>query len=81
MFTAEELEEMRKADAEIEENFVLTAADCREQDAFDKNVREMSMPNKERANKERKKAYDKAWYEANKERQKAYANERYEGPV
>lgn len=72
MWTPEELEEMRRADAEIEEGFCLTNADLDFARAMDREAYHWSKDNRERMIAAQK----KAWYEANREKvaaqQKAY---------
>ena len=86
-FTPEELEEMRRADAEINRNFRLTNDDLRRSRQLDRDAALEAKDNKGRqtaaqkkawyeANREKVSAQKKAWYEANREKvsaqQKAY---------
>ena len=71
-FTPEELEEMEKADQEIEESFVLTNEEIAMAREYDKRAKYKAMT----GDKQKVAAYQKAWYEANREKvaahQKAY---------
>lgn len=71
-FTAEELEEMRRADEEIEANFRLTNEDIRRSRELDENAKFDRKSNKQQKIAENKRAY----YEANREKiaenQRAY---------
>ncbi len=67
-FTAEELAEMARADAEIEESFRLTAEDLVLQRALDRAAALEQMPPEKRARAARQKAY----YEAHREKVAAY---------
>ena len=63
-FTAEELEEMRRADEEIEANFRLTNEDIRRSRELDKNAKFARKSNKQQKIAENQRAY----YEANREK-------------
>ena len=86
-FTPEELEEMEKADQEIEESFVLTNEEIAMAREYDKRAKYEAMTGDKQkiaaqqkayreANREKVAAQKKAWYEANREKvaaqQKAY---------
>lgn len=60
-FTPEELEEMEKADQEIEESFVLTNEEIAMAREYDKRAKYEAMT----GDKQKVAAYQKAWYEAN----------------
>lgn len=62
-WTAEELEEMRRADEEIEAEFRLTADDLRRQRADDRAAKLAALPNDKKAIAE----YRRAYYEQNRE--------------
>ena len=64
MFTKEELEEMAKADAEIEEEFVMTQEEIEASRRRDRDVKLDRMDNRER----KITAGQKAYYEANREK-------------
>ena len=71
IFTSEELEELRRADAGIEESYRLTNEDIQ---ASRKRDREALLSRKD--NRERKIAAQKAaYYEANREKYNAYMRE------
>ena len=63
-FTPEELEEMEKADQEIEESFVLTNEEIAMAREYDKRAKYEAMT----GDKQKVAAYQKAWYEANREK-------------
>lgn len=63
-FTPEELEEMEKADQEIEESFVLTNEEIAMAREYDKRA-------KYEANREKVAAYQKAYREANQKGREA----------
>ena len=71
-FTPEELAEMARADAEIEESFCMTADDLRVSREIDREARMSDMDNAKRRIAEQQRAY----YEANRdkiaEQQRAY---------
>ena len=72
LFTPEELEELRRADAELDEEFVQTQEEIVASRNRDKSVRFDRMNNKEKKIAENQRAY----YEANREKiaenQRAY---------
>ena len=72
IFTAAELEELRRADAEIDAEFVQTAEEIAESRARDRDARLAALPDAKRKRAERQRAY----YEANRdkvaERKRAY---------
>lgn len=75
-FTAEELEEMRRADEEIERDFRLTREDLERERAFSREIRlERMLPEKRKAAE-----YQRSYYEANRdaiaEKQKFIADAR-----
>ena len=86
MFTPEELEELRRADAEIDENFRLTNEEIQ---ASRKRDRESVVDRKDRrgkkiadyqaayreANKEKIAAQKAAWFQKNREKWNAYQRE------
>lgn len=86
MFTPEELEELRRADAEIDENFRLTNEEIQ---ASRKRDREAVVDRKDRrgkkiaaqqaayyeANKEKIAAKQAAWFQKNREKWNAYQRE------
>ena len=86
MFTPEELEELRRADAEIDENFRLTNE---EMQAIRKRDREAVVDRKDHrgkkiaaqqaayyeANKEKIAAQQAAWFQKNREKWNAYQRE------
>ena len=86
IFTPEELEELRRADAEIEAGFVMTPEERREIKQRDKKKRMVSEAARLRsierskayywANREKVLAQQKARYEANREELRAYHRER-----
>lgn len=92
IFTPEELEELRRADAEIDAGFVITQKERREIKRRDRQVRKMYNPRQRsaetrRRDAERSNAYywahreeilakQKARYEANREELQAYYRER-----
>ena len=78
-FTPEELEEMEKADQEIEESFVLTNEEIAMAREYDKRAKYEAMTGDKQkvaayqkayreANREKVAARNKAWYEANREK-------------
>lgn len=78
-FTPEELEEMEKADQEIEESFVLTNEEIAMAREYDKRAKYEAMTGDKQkiaaqhkayreANREKVAAYQKAWYEVKRER-------------
>ena len=67
-FTAEELEEMRRADAEIEASFRLTQDDLERARAMDRLVRLETLSPEKRKQAE----YRRAYYEANREKVAEY---------
>ena len=67
-FTPEELEEMEKADQEIEESFVLTNEEIAMAREYDKRAKYEAMT----GDKQKIAAQQKAWYEANREKVAAY---------
>ena len=82
-FTKEELEEMRRADEEIERSFALTPEDLRRGRELDKAARLEAMPHDKRnraaqqrayyeANREKVAAQQRAYYEANREKVAEY---------
>lgn len=68
LFTPEELEELRKADAELDEEFVQTQEEINASRKRDKEVKFSRKDEKGRKVAERKRAY----YEANKEKAADY---------
>ena len=64
LFTPEELEEMEKADQEIEESFVLTNEEIAMAREYDKRAKYEAMT----GDKQKIAAQQKAWYEANREK-------------
>ena len=68
LFTAEELEELRKADAELDEEFVQTQEEIEESRKRDKQVRFDRLDAKGKKIAENKRAY----YEANREKYNEY---------
>lgn len=79
LFTKEELEELRRIDAELEEEFALSAQDMAMSRQLDREARLDKLDNKGRrkaarsaayreANKEKIAARSAAYYEANKEK-------------
>lgn len=73
-FTPEELEEMEKADQEIEESFVLTNEEIAMAREYDKRAKYEAMT----GDKQKVAAQRKAWYEANREKVAAYQKAWYE---
>ena len=75
-FTKKELEEMRRADEEIERSFALTPEDLRRGRELDKAARLEALPHDKRKVAE----YKRAYYEANREKvaaqQRAYREAR-----
>ena len=74
-FTEEELEDMRRADEEIEREFMITSEEREEgnrRDRLSKMENSSGREAKQRAwyeaNKEKVAAQKRAWYEANKEK-------------
>lgn len=86
MFTPEELEELRRADAEIDENFRLTNEEIQEsrkrdlesvldrKDHRGKKIAEYQAAYRE-ANKEKIAAQQAAWFQKNREKWNAYQRE------
>lgn len=78
-FTAAELEEMRLADEEIERDFTLTREDLALSRARDREAVMANLP----ADKRKKAAQRRAYYEANKDKvadyQRAYREARRDG--
>ena len=74
LFTPEELEEMEKADQEIEESFVLTNEEIAMAREYDKRAKYEAMT----GDKQKIAAQQKAWYEANREKIAAYQKAYYE---
>ena len=72
LFTPEELEELRRADAELDEEFVQTQEEIEESRKRDKAVKMQRLDNKSKKIAENRRAY----YEANREKiaenQRAY---------
>ena len=73
-FTKEELEELRRADEEIELNFALTPEELRRGRELDKAARLEAMPHDKRKLAE----YWHAYYEANREKLAEYRHAYYE---
>ena len=73
-FTPEELEEMEKADQEIEESFVLTNEEIAMAREYDKRAKYEAMT----GDKQKIAAQKKAWYEANREKVAAQKKAWYE---
>ena len=71
LFTPEELEELRKADAELDEEFALTQEEIVESRKRDKQVKFDRLYGKQKKIAENKRAY----YEANREKWNAYMRE------
>ncbi len=71
LFTPEELEELRRADEEIEADFRLTNEDLQRSKQLDRDAALESKDNKER----RLAAQQKAYREANRENYNAYMRE------
>ena len=67
-FTPEELAEMARADAEIEESFCMTADDLRVSREIDREARMSDMDNAKRRIAEQQRAY----YEANRDKIAGY---------
>ena len=67
-FTKEELEEMRRADEEIERSFALTPEDLRRGRELDRAARLEALPHDKRKVAE----YQRAYYEANREKVAEY---------
>ena len=83
LFTPEELEELRKADAELDENFVQTQEEINASRKRDREVKFSRKDEKGRklaernrayyeANKEKVADYQRAYREANREKYNAY---------
>ena len=83
LFTPEELEELRRADAEIDESFRQTQEEIRQSRARDRQAQLAAMEPEKRtkailaaayreANREKVKARRAAYYQANREKEKAY---------
>ena len=88
-FTAQELEEMRRADEEIEREFRLTQEEIEMSRRRDRQAVFEALPVEKRkaaaqrkayreANREKAAAQRKAWYEANREKAAAYQKAYYE---
>ena len=88
-FTKKELEEMRRADEEIERSFALTPEDLRRGRELDKAARLEALPHDKRkvaeykrayreANREKVAEYQRAYYEANREKVAEYQRAYYE---
>ena len=86
LFTPEELEELRRADAEIDESFRQTQEEIRQSRARDRQAQLAAMEPEKRknanraaayreANREKVKAYQAAYREANREKEKARQRE------
>lgn len=73
-FTKAELEEMRRADEEIERDFALTLEDFRRGTELDREARMDAMTREERKLAE----YKRAYYEANREKLAEYQRAYYE---
>jgi hypothetical protein len=71
LFSPEELEELRRADSEIDENYSQTAEEIAESRKRDRAAKLDSMNAKDRKIAENKRAY----YEANREKYNAYMRE------
>ena len=82
-FTAQELEEIRLADEEIEREFCMTQEEIEASRRRDRRAKFEALPIEKRkaaasqkawyeANREKVEAYKKAWYEANREKVEAY---------
>ena len=67
LFTPEELEELRRADAEIDESFRQTREEIRQSRARDRQAQLAAMEPEKRKEKVRRAAY----YQANREKEKA----------
>lgn len=92
IFTPEELEELRRADAEIDAGFVITQIEIREGERRDRKVQKMYNPRQRspearrrdaerslayyRAHREKVLAQQKARYKAHREELRAYYRER-----
>ena len=83
LFTPEELEELRRVDAEIDESFRQTQEEIRQSRARDRQAKLGAMEPEKRkksiqaaayyqANREKEKARQAAYYQANREKAKAY---------
>jgi hypothetical protein len=68
LFTPEDLEELRRLDAEIDDDFCQTADEIRESRKRDKDVRISRLDNKQKKIAESRRAYR----EANREKYNAY---------
>ena len=86
LFTPEELEELRRADAELEESYVPTQAERDASRRRDRNARIEALPYEKRKIAENQRAYreanrekiaenQRAYYEANREKWNAYMRE------
>ena len=73
IFTAAELEELRRADAEIDAEFVQTAEEIAESRARDRDARLAALPDAKRKRAERQRAY----YEANRDKAAEYKRAYY----
>ena len=71
LFTKEELEELRRADAELDEEFVQTQEEINESRKRDRRARIEGLEPEKRKIAENKRAY----YEANREKWNAYLRE------
>lgn len=79
IFTPEELEELRRADAKIDAGFVMTQIENREAERRDREVRKMYSPRQRSAETRRRDAErSKAYYWAHREEMLAYQKARYE---
>lgn len=86
LFTPEELEELRRADAEIDESFRQTQEEIRQSRARDRQAQLAAMEPEKRkkairaaayreANREKEKARQAAYYQANREKYNAWQRE------
>jgi hypothetical protein len=86
LFTEEELEELRRADAELDEEYTLSMEDIAFSRQLDREAKLEKLDNKSRkiaaqkaayreANKEKIAAQKAAYYEANREKWNAYQRE------
>lgn len=91
-FTPEELEEMEKADQEIEESFVLTNEEIAMAREYDKRAKYEAMTGDKQkiaaqqkayreANREKVAAQQKAWYEANPKGERGETHGSGNGPA
>ena len=72
LFTQEELEELRRADAELDEEFIQSDAEIAESRERDRQLKLASMDNKARKIAENQRAYREANREKIAENQRAY---------